>query len=84
MSYPKWVSRGYGMGDILCTNEDDEKAVLKDAEDRKAEAAAAAKKDAEEAEARTVEAIRARLDELGIKYDKRLGLEKLKELLPKE
>lgn len=28
MSYPKWVSRGYGLGDVLCLNAEEEAALL--------------------------------------------------------
>lgn len=27
MSYPKWVSRGHGIGEVLCLNEDEEAAM---------------------------------------------------------
>lgn len=74
MSYPKWVSRGYGLGEILCLNEAEEAAVLKPAEP-----AAEPQKAAEW----TVDTLRAHLDGLGIKYHHKAGLEKLKELLPK-
>ena len=32
--YPKWVSRGHGMGQILCLNAEDEAAVHADREAR--------------------------------------------------
>lgn len=28
MSYPKWVSRGYGLGEILCLTAEEEAAVI--------------------------------------------------------
>ena len=48
MSYPKWVSRGYGMGEILCLNADDEAAVDAERAEREkpAEAAVAQPHDA--------------------------------------
>lgn len=30
MTYPKWVSRGYGLGEILCRDEAEEAAVHAD------------------------------------------------------
>lgn len=81
MDYPKWVSRGFGMGEILCANADEEAAVNAEREARE-------NPDADPAEAdgqgHTVASVRAALDAAGIAYDKRLGLAKLLALLPKE
>jgi hypothetical protein len=30
MSYPKWVKRGYGIGDVLCLNAEEEAAIHAD------------------------------------------------------
>lgn len=72
MSYPKWVSRGYGLGDILCRDKDEEDAVLNPA---------AADEATGEGEP-TVEELRAKLDALGIKYHPNAGVKKLQALLP--
>lgn len=34
MSYPKWVGRGFGIGEVLCLNEEEEAAILKDRAER--------------------------------------------------
>lgn len=36
MEFPKWVRRGHGLADVLCTNAAEEAAVLKDTEKREA------------------------------------------------
>lgn len=72
MSYPKWVSRGHAIGQILCLNEDEEAAVNAEREAR----------ENPPSEDDDIDAIRAKLDEAGIEYDKRWGIKRLKELLP--
>lgn len=58
MSYPKWVGRGYGLGDVLCASAEEESAVMADnearqkaADDAAAELDAAKKKAADDATA---------------------------------
>lgn len=114
MSYPKWVSRGIGLGDILCTCAEDEAAVVADNDARQSAAdkaaaqeaqaaqqaldeaakakALAAQQAADEADAvaaakaeelvQTIASLRAQLDAAGIPYDKRLGVDRLRALLP--
>lgn len=35
MTYPKWVSRGHGLGEILCLDEAEEAAVLAPKEEQR-------------------------------------------------
>lgn len=49
-SYPKWVSRGYGLGEILCLDEAEEKAVHAD-NDARSKPAQAKSESVEEPEA---------------------------------
>lgn len=58
-------------------------AVANDADEHKALAAAGYEPAFVAEDAHTVESVRAQLDALGVEYDKRSGLAKLLELLPK-
>lgn len=76
MSYdPKWVSLGYGIGQVLCVNEDEEAA----AEAKRAEIA----NPDGDTDAPTIEDLQTKLDAAGIAYDKRWGAKRLAALLPK-
>lgn len=69
--YPKWVTREHGIGPVLCLNEAEEKALLDDWAARSTPADPVDE----------VAALRAKADELGIKYDRRWGAAKLREAL---
>lgn len=76
MSYPKWVNRGYGLGDILCRDADEEAAVHAERDARE--------NPQPEPVEETVDTLRAKLDAAGVAYDKRWGIDKLKAALPQE
>ncbi len=84
--YPKWVTRAYGIGPVLCLNAEEEAAVLADwqARDKPAEQpkpVATLNLTQDVYMERDIQELRAMLDKKGVKYDKRWGAEKLAEAL---
>jgi hypothetical protein len=75
MTYPKWIQRTPDLGPILATSEEEEALFSGMGVDAEAEAAGT---DAAE----TIHTLRAALDDAGISYDKRLGVDRLRALLP--
>lgn len=75
MTYPKWIQRTQDLGPILASNEEEEAAYSGMGVD--AEASAPSQEVAD-----TIHTLRAQLDAAGIAYDKRLGVDRLRALLP--
>lgn len=82
MTYPKWVSRGADIGEILCLNAEEEAAVNAERDERENGDAETSASTAEAVE--SIHTLRAKLDASGIAYDKRFGVERLKSMLPQE